>query len=214
MRAFIRVIYSSEGRSPSEVLQIMHGLGFEKVKGQPLFVGEVADEEELSRRLEEVHVALRGMEVRYIPSLEVPTDDAGKAVCNATGALAPWRALGIDVDELETLLNADVKRFRERALLLFKEKVDAVAEAKEKELAAEAAARAKAEREREERERAEGRKQKLTALLANGEGATFQELHAFSGYEMDELIEVLKELIDGGKVKAAQKGKNVVYSVA
>jgi hypothetical protein len=211
MRAFVRVIYSSEGKSPAEVRQIMMSLGFDKVKGQPLFEGEVSGEESLNEKLEELHLALRGMELRYIPSLEAPSDDTGAVVRSVNEELASWKALGINVEELNSLLNSNVSGFKQRATSIFQEKIDAIAVAKEKELAEASAASEKAEKEREERERMEGRVSKLMKMLGKEGGVTFQELHTSSGYDTEELTEMLKDLVEGGKVGAEQKGKNVVY---
>ncbi|MCE5296520.1 MAG: hypothetical protein LLG16_05380 [Euryarchaeota archaeon] len=213
MRAFVRVIYSSEGKSPAEVGQILMGLGFDKVKGQPLFRGEVSSEAGLNKLLEELHVALRGMEVRYIPSLEAPSDEAGAVVCSVNEELSSWKALGINVDELSALLDSNTNKFRQQAMGIFREKVDAIIAAKEKDLAEAAAALAKAEKEREERERMEGRVNNLMKMLGKEGGATFNELHASSGYDVEELIDMLKGLVESGKARAAQNGRNVVYAL-
>ncbi|MFA5314030.1 MAG: hypothetical protein WC375_12075 [Methanomassiliicoccales archaeon] len=213
MRAFVRVIYSSEGKSPAEVRQILMGLGFDKVKGQPLFQSEVASEEDLNKRLEELHVALRGMEVTYIPSLEAPSDDTGAVACGVREELASWKVMGIDVDDMSALLDSNIKMFKQKATGIFQGKVDAIAAAKEKELSEAAAAFAKAEKEREERERLEGRISKLMEMLGKEGGVTFGELHRSSGYDAEELMDMLKGLVEGGKAKAEQNGKNVVYAL-
>jgi len=207
MRASVRVIYSSEGKSPEEVRQIMAGLGFSKVKGQPAFAIDVLDDEALNSKLEEVHAALRGMGVRYSTAIEA---EAGEA-CSSEGELASWKALGMDVDELRSLLDSNIKTFKQTAMAKFQEKVDSVASLKEKELAEIVSEKEKAEAERMERERVEGRINKLMEMLAYGNGVTFQDLYAASGYETEELIELLKGLVSSGKARADQKGKNVIY---
>jgi hypothetical protein len=214
MRAFVRVIYSSEGKSPAEVRQIMMSLGFDKVKGQPLFEGEVTGEESLNDKLEELHVALRGMELRYIPSLETPSDETGVVVKSVSEELAAWNGLGVDVDELSSLLSSNVNGFKQKATSIFQQKIEAIAVAKEKELAESSAASAKAEKERQGRELVERRVSKLMGMLGKEGGVTFHELHASSGYDAEELTEMLKDLVESGKAKAEQKGKNVVYALS
>lgn len=212
MKAYIRVIYSSEGRSPAEVFSIMKGLGFHKLKGQPVFEGEVTDDPHLNEKLEELHTALRGMEVRYIPSLGAPSDDAGNVICDPKEALLAWRALGFDIDELGALLETDVNQFREKATALMKEHIESIVRAREAELeelrkAQEAEQAALREKEMQRRQQ-----EAISDLLAQEGGVNFNTLHASSKMDPDELTEMLHDMINSGKVRAEQKGKRVVYT--
>lgn len=214
MKAFIRVIYSSEGRSPAEVYQIMKGMGFHKMKGQPMFEGDVADDAQLNEKMEELHVALRGMELRYIPTLGSPTDQQGNLVCNARDTLNSWKALGLNVAELSQLLEIDVQKFRHQAIHALKQQVEQVVVARELELAEEKKALAKVEQEMVEREKVEKASSALKELLSQEGGITYHQLHESSGLEADELTEMLREMVDSGAVRAEQRGKRVVYSSA
>lgn len=214
MKAFIRVIYSSEGKSPADVYKIMKDMGFHKVKGQPMFEGEVSDDAQLNEKLEGLHVALRGMELRYIPTLASPTDQQGNIVSNARDTLNSWKVLGLNVAELGQLLEVDVQRFRHQAIHAMKEQVDQVVAAREKEMAEEKKAIAKAEEERALREKVEKRASTLKSLLDQDGGITFNQLHISSGLEADELSEFLREMVESGAVRAEQRGRRVVYSTA
>lgn len=212
MKAYVRVMYSSEGRSPSEVFQIMRNLGFHKVMGQPLFEGEVADEPQLNEKLEDMHAALKGMEIRYFPSLGAQSDEAGNAVCDPNSALNAWRGLGIDITELSMLLDTDVAKFRAKATEVMKGQIEAIALAREKELeearkAREAELIAKAEQERVAKQM-----DSIRQMLSSEGGVNFHQLHDAIGLDADELTDMLNNMIDAGKVKAEQKGRRVVYS--
>jgi len=212
MKAYVRVMYSSEGRSPSEVFQIMRNLGFHKVKGQPLFEGEMADEPQLNEKLEEMHVALKGMEVRYFPSLGAQSDEAGNVVCDPNSALQAWRGLGIDITELSSLLDSDVSKFRLKAMGVMKDQIDAIAQAKERELEEARLAREAELIAQAEKERVAKQMESIRELLSQEGGVNFNQLHDAIGMEAEELTDMLNNMIDAGKVKAEQKGRRVVYS--
>ncbi|MFP4546394.1 MAG: hypothetical protein ACLFPN_06050, partial [Methanomassiliicoccales archaeon] len=67
MKAYIKVIYSSEGASPREVEKAFTDADFLKVRGGPVFEVDVTEESDLQGKLEDLHDSLRGMEVRYMP---------------------------------------------------------------------------------------------------------------------------------------------------
>jgi hypothetical protein len=212
MKAYIRVMYSSEGRSPAEVFQIMKNLGFHKVKGQPMFEGEVADDPQLNEKLEELHLALKGMELRYLPSLGAPSDDSGNVVCDPHESLKAWGALGIDVNELSLLLETDVQKFRHRAMTLMKEHIEAIVAARERQLEEARKAHEDKLMAMAEKERVDKQAESIQQLLAQEGGVNFHELHGAIKIDADELTELLHDMIDSGKVKAEQKGRRVVYS--
>ena len=69
MKAYIRVIYSSDGSSPGQIDSVFLGKGFRKVPGVPGYEIDVLNETEMTQLLEGLHLALKGLEVRYIPTL-------------------------------------------------------------------------------------------------------------------------------------------------
>lgn len=207
MKAYIRVIYSSEGRSPAEVAKIMKDLGFHKVKGQPLFEGEVADDAALDQMMEQLHIALKGMEVRYIPTLL----GMEGAPANLKDMMRAWKDMGWDVDRLKSLLETDPPKFRHEVMGLMKAEVDEVVSQREKELAELEQKHQIELQEREERERAEKQAKHIQDLLAQEGGVTFHQLHDDTKLDSEELGELIKDMVDKGSVRALQRGRRVVY---
>jgi ribosomal protein S25 len=204
MKAYIRVIYSSEGRPPADVTKIMREKGFHKVKGQPLFEGDISDEGELDHKMTELHSALHGMEVRYIPSLGSPADAEGALQIDIRDALK----------QLSVLLETDPTKFKHEASSQFKAKVDLVMAAREKEIREAEEKRLQEERERELREAEERKLARITTMFGREGGVTFHQLTEDSGLDADEAGDLIKDMVDNGRLRAVQKGRNVVYVTA
>jgi hypothetical protein len=200
MKAYIKVVYSSEGMSPVKVEGIFNDHGFHKLNGQQAFESEVADSSDFQEKLESMHSALKGTGVRYMLTSGKPFEGAPGAGPTCRERLEKWRDTGIDVDELADLLENDVSSFRRRAMEMTTIQFERIASEKEKEL-----------REKEAREKAEAIKKRALELMASTEGHTFMELVKDSGMEEDELQSMLLDYVDKGKIKAEQKGRHVVY---
>ena len=65
MKAYIKVVYSSDGKSPVKVEGIRNYHGFHKVSGQQAFEAEVTDTD-YTANLESLHAALKGTGARYM----------------------------------------------------------------------------------------------------------------------------------------------------
>ena len=68
MRTYVRMIFSSEGAGPAEVLRVMKELGFEESMGMHDFVykwKEKASLDEIIRLTTEMHERLKGLDVHY-----------------------------------------------------------------------------------------------------------------------------------------------------
>ncbi len=211
MKAYIRVIYSSEGRPPADVTKIMREEGFHKVKGQPLFEGEVFDESELDQKMAALHSSLRGMEVRYIPSLSAPADAEGVLQVRASEGMKGWAEAGLNVEQLSALLETDPTKFKHEANSQFKHKVEQLMAAREKEIREAEEKRAQEEREREVREAEERKLANITTMFGRDGGVTFHDLSEGSGLDPDELGDLIKDMVDNGRLRAEQRGRNVVY---
>ena len=101
MKAYIQVIYSSEGASPDEVEKAFKDTGFLRLKGSSIYEIDVMEDSELTGRLGKLHDTLRGLEVRYMPSIQVPEGVPSSDVPGFRQRLEKWRVIGIDVDELK-----------------------------------------------------------------------------------------------------------------
>lgn len=200
MKAYVKVEYNSEGKSPSEVEKIFAENGFQKTKGTAVFETDVSDEIELDIKLGKLHEALKHSGVMYIPSFGKPPEGMQTLPSSYQGRLDKWREIGANVDELAALLETDVERFKERALEMAKAQMENIAADREKELS-EVEAKARVEKARDrivESAKAEG-------------GQTFHQLASAVGIDEEILSQMIDELVEKGKIKAEQRGRRVVY---
>ncbi|MGC8912328.1 MAG: hypothetical protein ACP5JR_00185 [Thermoplasmata archaeon] len=68
MRTYVRMIFSTEGVSPEEIVPIMHELGFEEAFGMHDFQykwNKQAKMEDVLKLIGKMHRALKGTHIRY-----------------------------------------------------------------------------------------------------------------------------------------------------
>jgi len=200
MKAFVKLVYFSDGKSPAEVEAIMKGLGFTKVKGASIFEAEVMDETTGNTQIEKLHHALKGLNLLYEPSIgKAPEPVLGQQM-SYKDRMGKWKDIGLDVDELSDLLQYDSERFKARGLEMMKAQLERVAAEREREI-----------RETEARERVERAREKiLSAVRAEG-GQTFQQLASLAGVDEDILTQMLDDMVKRGKIVAKQSGRRVAY---
>ncbi|MBU0624031.1 MAG: hypothetical protein KJ672_04210 [Candidatus Thermoplasmatota archaeon] len=129
-RTFIRVELAGEGESPKQVIERMRRVGAVPIIGDYDFELSLDDDERLFDKLEEIHHALRGANVRYTVTTLTGAEAAiltksrheithyanqkpielRKSLYKAK--LDRWREMGLDVAELETLLDSDLYHFK------------------------------------------------------------------------------------------------------
>jgi hypothetical protein len=199
MKAYIKVVYSSDGKSPAKVEGILNDHGFHKVSGQQAFEAEVTDTD-YTANLESLHAALKGTGARYMLTSGKPSEGSSAAVPSCGDRLERWRETGIDVDELSHLLENDTANFRQRAAEMTAIQFERIAAEREKEL-----------RDIEAIKKAEAVKKHAIELMTSSDGHTFSELVKDSGMEEEDLQQMLLDLVENGKIKAAQRGRHVVY---
>jgi len=195
MKAYIRVIYSSDGSSPGQVDSVFQGKGFRKVPGVPGYEIDVLNEGEMVQLLEDLHMALKGLEVRYIPTLGTVE---GQPTSGYRQRVIKLRDLNMEPMELSGLLEQDVAKFKEAVHQKLESYLDSIIAERQDEMAI-AEAKIMAERARE----------MLMDQLR--EGRTFHELLKAVPIEEDELSQRLLELVEKGAIRAEQKGRSVVY---
>src|SRR5512137_1603566 len=130
IKTYIRVELGSEGESPKQVIERMRRIGAVPVVGDYDFELSLDDDERLFDKLEEIHHALRGANVRYtlttLTGAEAATLEKSrheithyvnqkplelrKSLYKAK--LERWREMDLDVSELESLLDSDLDRFK------------------------------------------------------------------------------------------------------
>ena len=195
MKAYIRVIYSSDGSSPGQVDSVFSGKGFKKVPGVPGYEIEVLNESEMAQMLEGLHAALNGLEVRYIPTIGAVD---GQPAAGYRQRVAKLRDLNMEPMELSGLLEEDAAKFKAAVHERLDAYLDSIIAERQEEVAA-AEAKVMAERAR-------------AALMEQlRDGRTFHELLKAVPIEEDELSQRLLELVEKGAVRAEQKGRSVIY---
>ena len=200
MKAYVKVEYSSGGKSPSEVEKIFADNGFQKARGTSTFILEVANETELDIKLGELHGALKNSGIMYVPSLGKPTEDMELPLSSAQGRLEKWNEIGANVDELAALLETDAEQFKERALAMAKFQIEKIAADREKDLV-----------ETEAKRRVEKARDKIVESAMVEGGQTFHQLAGAVGIDEEILSQMIDDLVEKGKIKAEQKGRRVVY---
>ncbi|MHC1710434.1 MAG: hypothetical protein AB9819_08535 [Methanomassiliicoccales archaeon] len=195
MKAYIRVIYSSDGSSPGQVDWVFLGKGFRKVPGVPGYEIDVLNEAEMAQLLEELHVSLKGLEVRYIPTLGTVE---GQPTAGYRQRVVKLRDLNMEPMELSGLLEEDAGKFKAAVHEKLEAYLDSIIAERQEEVAA-AETKVMAERAR------------VMLMEQLREGRTFHELLKSVPIEEDELSQRLLELVEKGAIRAEQKGRSVVY---
>ncbi len=195
MKAYIRVIYSSDGSSPGQIDSVFLGKGFRKVPGVPGYEIDVLNEAEMVQLLEELHVSLKGLEVRYIPTLGTVE---GQPTSGYRQRVAKLRDLNMEPMELSGLLEEDAGKFKAAVHEKLDAYLDSIIAERQEEVAV-AEAKVMAERAR------------VMLMEQLREGRTFHELLKAVPMEEDELSQRLLELVEKGAIRAEQKGRSVVY---
>lgn len=195
MKAYVRVIYSSDGNSPGQVDSAFANKGFKKVPGVPAYETEVLNDTEFSSLLEGLHEALKGLHVHYTPTLGTME---GQPSPGYRQKMARLRDFDLEPMELSSLLEQDPARFKDAIQRKVGEYIDSIVAERQAEAQA-AEAKVMAERARVQ----------LMEMLR--EGKTFHELSKAVPMEEEELSQRLLELVEKGVIRAEQKGRNVVY---
>jgi predicted transcriptional regulator len=200
MKAYIKVMHFSGGKSPFEVETALKDLGFSKVKGTSTFEAEVDDEVAGIERLEKVHQAFEGMNVAYTPTLGKPSEPIPDQQMSYVDRMTKWRDAGFDVDELSDLLQSDPGRFKVRGMEMMGAQLDWVLIDREK-----------WHREKEARDRAEKAVETILAAVRMEGGQTFHQLAKLSNVDEDTLTIMLDDMVKKGKIVARQSGRRVAY---
>jgi predicted transcriptional regulator len=200
MKAYVKVMHFSGGKSPSAVESALKDLGFAKVKGTSTFEVEVANEVDGIELLEKVHQAFEGMNVAYTPTLGRPSEPIPEVQMSYLDRLSKWRDAGLDVDELSGLLQSDPERFKSRGLEMMSVQLERMMIDREKGI-----------REKEARERVERAKEAVLAAVHKEGGQTFHQLAALSNVDEETLTIMLDDMVKKGKIVARQSGRRVAY---
>jgi len=209
IKTFIRVEMSSEGESPKEVVERMRQIGATPVVGDFDFELDLGDDERLFDRLEDIHHALRGSSVRYSVTTRTDVEDASSGQHNhvtpivdqkATelkkklyrAKLDRWRELGLDVEELECLLDEDMERFKEVSKDFLKTHLDKLSVVKD---------------QHPQENQIDG---EILSLL-DEQGKALNDIMSLTGYSEEQVTLSLGRLISAGSTVTEKRGQAEVY---
>lgn len=210
IRTYIRIELSSEGESPKQVIERMRKIGAVPVVGDYDFELSLGDDERIFDRLEEIHHALRGSSVRYTVTTRTNAEDESiegdrhqvihyvdqkpielkKAVYKAK--IERWREMGLDVAELEMLLERDLDKFKEASKEYLRTHLDNLSVISDK---------------RPPDNRIDG---EILALLDEN-GKTLSEIEFATGYFEDQVTYSLGRLISAGSATRVQRDSAEVF---
>lgn len=209
IKVFIRVELSSEGESPKEVVERMRRIGGIPVVGDFDFEMHLGDDDRLFDKLEEIHHALRGSSVRYSVTTRTDVEDTGAQPRNHVTPLVDqkatelkrklyrekldrWRELGLDVEELETLLDSDMERFKQVSKDFLRTHLDRLSVVKDK-------------------HPPENQIDGEVLSLLNEQGRTLQDIMSLTGYSEEAVTLSLGRLISAGSTQTEKHGQTEVY---
>ncbi len=210
IKTYIRIELSSEGESPTQIIERMRQIDAVPVIGEYDFELSLGEDEKLFDRLEDIHHVLRGSSVRYTITTRTDVDEA--AMNNGTreithmvdqkpvelrkklyrAKLQRWREMGLDVDELEQLLDEDLDKFKVASRTFLKTHLDSISVVKDK---------------HPPQNLMDG---EILSLITE-EGKTLRDLMALTGYPEDSITLSLGRLISAGSTILDSAGKAEVY---
>ncbi len=210
IRIYIRVELSSEGESPKQIIDRMRRVGGVPVVGDYDFEFPLGDDQRLFDRLEEVHHALRGSNVRYT----VTTRTDSEAESGYTGRrqvthiidqkplelkkslykakLERWKEMGLDVSELEILLEQNLDKFKAASKEFLRTHLDRLSIIQDK---------------RPQENRIDG---EILALL-DEDGKSLDQLADATGYTENQVTLSLGRLISSGSARRVPKDGTEIF---
>jgi len=212
IKTYVRVLLNSDGESPKKVIERMRKVGATPVVGDYDFELTLLDDERLFDKLEDIHLALRGSGVTYTVTTQTdaeaaPSERTRKIVGRFVdmkpvelkkslfkAKIERWRDMGLDVSELETILNEDPDKFREASKEFLRTHLDRLSVVKDV---------------GQSENKVDG---EILALLDEN-GKTISEIAQATGHFEDQVVLSLGRLISSGSARREQRGSAEVYSM-
>jgi hypothetical protein len=209
IKTYIRVEMSSEGESPIQIIERMRKIGAVPVVGDYDFELAVPEDVKIFDQLEEIHKALNGSKVRYTVTTrnegsaeaqkkqvghyaELKPQELRRAVYRAK--LERWNEMGLDVAELEALLEQDLDKFKEASKKFLRTRLDHMSVITDR---------------KDEDNVIDGQ---VLALL-DETGRTLQDLISSSGFSEDQVTLSLGRLISSGSASRVQTDRGETYKL-
>ena len=210
IRTYIRVELSSEGESPRQVIDRLRKVGAVPVVGDFDFELTLGDDQRLFDKLEEIHGSLKGSGVRYMITTRTEADaeigysgrkpsvqyvdqkpvELKKALYKAK--LERWKEMGLDVSELEMLLEENLDKFKAASREFLRTNLDRLSIVQDK---------------RPQENRIDG---EILALL-DEEGKTLTQIANATGYFEDQVTLSLGRLISSGSARRVPKDGSEIF---
>lgn len=212
IKTYIRVEMSSEGESPKQIIERMRKIGAVPVVGDFDFEMTIGDDERIFDKLEEIHHVLRGSNVRYIVTTrtDIEAEQATKSrqvVAHYVdqkpvelkkslykAKLERWKTMGLDVSELEKLLDTDLERFKTSSKEFLRTHLDHMSIVKDK---------------RPEDNQMDG----LVLALLDEAGKSLMDLMSATGFSEEQVMLSLGRLISSGSANRITKDGTEVYAM-
>lgn len=209
IRTYIRVELGSEGESPKQVIERMRKIGAAPVVGDYDFELSLEEDERLFDKLEEIHYALKGANVRYTLTTRtgIEAEAAAKSRHEIThyvdqkpvelkkalykAKLERWREMGLDISELEVLLEKDLDHFKIASKEFLRTHLDRISLVTD----------------RKPESQVDG---EVLALL-DEEGKTMAEIKTATGLSEDQVVVALGRLISAGCAVRTQRDWKEVF---
>jgi len=209
IKTYIRVQLGSEGESPKKVIERMRKIGAVPVVGDFDFELTVGDDERLFDRLEDVHKALKGSDVRYtlttLTDAEAKGIEGGKVITHRAdqrpvelkkalykAKLGRWKEMGLDVSELEKILDIDIESFKSASREFLRTHLDHMSIVKDR---------------KSEDNEVDGQ---VLALLEE-KGLSLNAIISATGFSEEQALLSLGRLIASGSATRVQEGSLELY---
>ena len=212
-KIYVKIELSSEGESPKRIVERMRRVDALPLVGDFDFEVTLGSDERLFDRLEAIHRALKGSRVRYTVttladvSRPLKGDSASRPVAPLLDLKPPemkkdlyrakidrWREMGLEVAELEELLDKDPDNFKEVSKEFLRTHLNHLSVVRDK---------------HPPETQLDG---EVLALLVET-GKTIKELAAATGYSEEQVTLSLGRLISSGSATRSENGEAEKYSL-
>lgn len=212
-KIYLKIVLSSEGEPPKRILERMKKVGALPLVGDLDFELELDPNEKLFDKLDKVHRALKGSRVRYTvttladaskplegdagaravaPLVELKPSEVKKGVYR--DKLERWKEMGLDVSELEELLEKDIDHFKEASKEFLKTHLNNTSVVSD-------------------RHPPENQVDGEVLALLTEEGKTIETLAGTTGYTEEQVTLSLGRLISSGSAKRSSMKDVEVYTM-
>jgi hypothetical protein len=200
-KIYVKLVLSSEGESPKRIVERMKRIGALPLVGDFDFELELPPDERLFEKLDTIHKALKGSRARYTvttlaeASRPLEGDTAARPIAILEDLkpadtkkevyrkkLDRWREMGLDVSELERLLDTDMVHFKEASKEFLRTHLNNVSVV--------------SDRHPQENQR-DG---EVLALLSE-DGKTIEDLSSTTGHSEEQVTLSLGRLISSGSAR-------------